>query len=226
MPKIGESNDSPLVLIGAGGFAKEVLASYGDIAAVTPSAAPVLGLVDDNRDLHGSIVCGYTVLGDIQWLVDYGIDRVRCVVAVGDPRTRARIVKRLDAFGAEYQNLTHPSAVVWSTLSAASDNVVQPYAWITADAEIGSHVHVNGFVCLAHNVRVGDFTTFAPYANVNGHCTIEEGAYVGSHAVLRQGVTVGAWATVGMCACVLDDVPSGVTVAGVPARIIPHSSPE
>jgi type II secretory pathway component HofQ len=44
-------------------------------------------------------------------------------------------------------------------------------------------------------------------------------------AVVRQGVRIGRDAVVGAGAVVLEDVPDGVTVAGVPARIIRARSP-
>lgn len=46
------------------------------------------------------------------------------------------------------------------------------------------------------------------------------GASIGAGAVIRCGVTIGEWAMVGCGAVVLDDVPSGATVVGNPARII------
>lgn len=48
---------------------------------------------------------------------------------------------------------------------------------------------------------------------------IARGATVGSGAVILCGVTVGEGALVGAGAVVTHDVPSGATVAGVPARI-------
>ena len=38
--------------------------------------------------------------------------------------------------------------------------------------------------------------------------------------MIRQGITVGKYATVGMGAVVVSDVPEGVTVVGVPARVL------
>jgi sugar O-acyltransferase (sialic acid O-acetyltransferase NeuD family) len=210
-------DDRPLVVVGAGGFAKEVLASYGDISAVV-SSAPVFGLVDDDTSLHGSLVFGHPVLGDLQWLFEYGISRVRCTVAIGDPRSRARVVRRLDEVGAAYANVIHPTAVVWGRIEDDAGVVALPFGYVSAGAYVGRHTHLSVGALVGHDVRVEAYATVGPWADINGHCVVGEGAYLGAHAALRQGVTVGAWATVGMCACVLNDVPPGATVVGVPAR--------
>jgi len=213
---------NPLVVIGAGGFVKEVLAAYMDHARTTASG-PVLGLVDDDLSLRGTTIYGQRVLGDVRWLLDYGLHRVRCVVSVGNPRDRARIVDILDKAGAEYANVVHPTAILWGSLQACAGIVVQPRVLVSADTVIGRHVHLGGSTIVAHESQIREFATVGPLADINGRCVVEEGAYIGAQATLRQGVTVGSWATVGMCACVLEDVPPGATVVGVPAKIIRRS---
>ncbi len=47
-----------------------------------------------------------------------------------------------------------------------------------------------------------------------------KGASIGSNATILGGVTVGEGALVGAGSVVTKDVPPGVTVAGVPARIV------
>jgi acetyltransferase-like isoleucine patch superfamily enzyme len=49
--------------------------------------------------------------------------------------------------------------------------------------------------------------------------TIGEGCYIAQSAAIRQGITIGDGTLVGMGAVVVDDVPAGVVVMGVPARV-------
>jgi serine O-acetyltransferase len=53
--------------------------------------------------------------------------------------------------------------------------------------------------------------------------TIESDASIGTGAKVIGGVRVGAGASVGANAVVVDDVPPGATVVGVPARVVSRS---
>lgn len=46
-----------------------------------------------------------------------------------------------------------------------------------------------------------------------------------SSVCIVRGVTIGEGATIGAGAVVVDDVPAGATVAGVPARVVSHKEP-
>lgn len=75
-------------------------------------------------------------------------------------------------------------------------------------AQIGDDVH------LYHGVTLGGEGT-DPVAR---HPTLEDGVRVGANATIVGPIMVGEGATVGAGSVVVDDVPAGVTVAGVPAR--------
>jgi len=60
--------------------------------------------------------------------------------------------------------------------------------------------------------------SIAPGAHLGGEVTIGEGVLIGIGATVMPQRRVGDWAVVGAGACVVEDVPDGVTVVGVPAR--------
>lgn len=53
---------------------------------------------------------------------------------------------------------------------------------------------------------------------------IGDGAFIGVGARVLGGLEVGAGARIGANAVVIDDVPDGATVAGIPARIVGQSA--
>jgi acetyltransferase-like isoleucine patch superfamily enzyme len=114
---------------------------------------------------------------------------------------------------------------------------VQKGVKIGADCKVSSHtficegVEIEDGVFIGHGVRfINDLNPRA--VNPDGSMQTEEDwtlvytrvcarASIGSGAVIMGGVTIGEGALVGAGAVVTHDVPAGVTVAGVPARILP-----
>jgi acetyltransferase EpsM len=60
----------------------------------------------------------------------------------------------------------------------------------------------------------------SPGAQLGGNVYVGEGAHIGIGASIKPGVKIGKWSVVGAGAVVVNDVPDGVTVVGVPAKIL------
>jgi serine O-acetyltransferase len=98
---------------------------------------------------------------------------------------------------------------------------------------VGRRVHIwhNGSILLdarsiGNDVQIRHDTTFGPARAADGagpesRPVIEDGADVGSGACVLGPVSVGRGAVVGANTVVLETVPPGVRVIGVPARVIP-----
>ena len=81
---------------------------------------------------------------------------------------------------------------------------------------IGETATVGDDVHMFHGVTLGGNDP----RPVERHPTVEDGATLGANSTLVGDITIGEDATVGAGAVVTDDVPSGTTVAGNPARIV------
>jgi acetyltransferase-like isoleucine patch superfamily enzyme len=75
-------------------------------------------------------------------------------------------------------------------------------------------------VTFTHDDDVADFATFAAGVSLGGGVRIGRAAYLGMNSSVRERTSVGAYATIGMGAAVLSNVPDGETWVGVPAREI------
>ncbi|MET7697386.1 acetyltransferase [Streptomyces sp. NPDC005485] len=203
-----------LVIIGAGGFARETAQAVQDAGEFK-----LLGHLDDNAALQGTEVDGIPVLGGCALVHD--LPEARVVICVGNPRdyaARARLVRRLGLPADRYATVIHPTAAVSATSEAGPGSVLLAHCVLTAAVRVGAHVAVMPHVVLTHDDVVEDYATITSGVRLGGGVRLERGAYVGSGALLREGTTIGAWSQIGMGSSVLGDVPPGEVWVGSPAR--------
>ncbi|KJK45736.1 acetyltransferase [Lentzea aerocolonigenes] len=209
---------TPLLLIGAGGLAREALAAIAAVNSVQPTFE-VLGFLDDSADKHGLLVDGHEVLGPIDLAREHvGAQVLICTASSANQDSRMRISQRLGFDDSRYATLVHPAASVAAGVELGVGTILLACAVITAPQQVGRFVVAMPHVLLTHDDAVADGVTLAGRAALAGNVRVGESAYIGSGALVREGLTVGAGALVGMGAVVLKDVPAGETWAGVPAR--------
>jgi sugar O-acyltransferase (sialic acid O-acetyltransferase NeuD family) len=207
-----------LLLIGAGGFARETVELVRAVNREAPTWE-LLGLLDDDPELRGRELLGVPVLGPCDAAVEFpDAHLAACVANPEDPLRRLRLVERVGLPEERYATLIHPRAVVPDSVSLGAGSIVHANVVFTADIRVGAHVAIMPEVVFTHDDAVEDGVTFGAGACVAGAVTIGAGAYVGAGALLRERLSVGAGAVVGMGAVVTRSVPPGETWYGSPAR--------
>jgi len=201
-------------ITGAGGFGRETLDA---LRATSSAQAADVVFLDEHaqaREVDGVPVCRpeQAAVGAF-------------IVAVADPRVRARLAASLSARGLVPGQVIHPRAVVSPAAALGAGCVVLANAFLSAGVVLGAHVHVNYNATVGHDTVLGDFVTVLPAANVAGMVAIGTGVTIGSNACVLQGLRVGSGGTVGAGAVVTRDQPDGAVIAGVPARPLRRLGP-
>lgn len=215
-----------LVIIGAGGFARETAAAVTAVNEVR-AIYRLLGHLDDNPALHGQQRAGVPILGGLELLGE--LPDASVVVCVGNPRdhtARRRVVARLDQPLHRYATIVHPAAAVARDCLLGAGTVLLAHTALTASVRVGNHVAVMPQVVLTHDDVVDDFATLTAGVRVGGAATIGPGAYIGAGALIRESVHVGAWSMVGMGSVVLGDIPAGQVWVGQPAHYLRDVPPD
>lgn len=209
-----------LVIIGAGGFGREVLDVIEAINlsyAVTGGLAyDVLGFLDDGEPGATLEPYGVPHLGPVEFLDTMDPD-VGYVIGIGSPQVRRKIDERFRQ-RRESPVLLHPSATYARAVTFGPGTVVCAGVRLTNNIKLGRHVHLNLNSTVGHDARLGRYVTVSPLVAISGNVTLDDEVMIGTGVTLNPGVYVGAGATVGSGAAVLRDVEPGVTAVGVPAR--------
>ena len=201
-----------VIIVGAGGHG-EVMADallQSGLEGVEP-----LGYVDDQPALVGCRRQGLPVLGTIASLPDIPHEAV--IIAIGDNARRAALFGRLTKAGERFATIRHPSAIIAPDVTIGAGTVICAGVIVNPGAVIGANVILNTGCSVDHHNRIGDHSHVAPGARLGGEVSIGEGTLVGIGATVMPGRQTGPWSAVGAGALVHKNVPSRVTVVGVPA---------
>lgn len=206
----------PLIIYGAGGWGREVLAMLNALEAYEP-----VGFLDD-LVAPGISVGGLRVLGGVKVLAK--MDKpVHLIVAGGNPNVRRQIVDSLSGVaGVQYETLVHPTAVLQSRdrIQVGEGSVIQAHVILTTDIRLGRHTLLNLNCTVGHDVVLDDFASLMPGVNLAGGVMVGKEVLIGSGATVINRLRIGHRAIVGAGAVVTRDVPKGATVVGVPAQVI------
>ena len=218
---VEESSVQDLVVIGAGGHAREIVSLVRDINR-SMSSFNLLGVMaDDPPDEEVLGRLGVAYLGPVP---SGGRFAPGFVVGIGASSARQRVAEHLASLGGQPVTLVHPSAQMGIDVELAPGVVVFAGVVLTTNIRIGLHSHLNVSCSVSHDCRVGAYVTVSPGAVVCGNVTLGTGAYVGANACIIQGLDVDERAVVGAGAVVTRNVAADLTVAGVPARLLRDST--
>lgn len=208
-----------VVIIGTGGFGREVLDVLEAVNAVTPTYEIVGFVTEPGYQQPGEQINEAPVVGHFDWLADHA-GEVKAICGVGAPATRQRLVRQAEGIGASFFSVVHPRAILTRWVTIGTGVVITAGCILTNNIKIGDHVHLNLDSTVGHDAVIEDFVTVSPGVHISGTVTLKTGSFIGTGANLIEGKTVGEWSVVGAGSVVVRDIPPQVTAVGIPAKII------
>jgi len=219
---IDESDD--LVIIGAGGYGKEVayqIKRFSDYRCIKEN---LLGFLDDNPKLYGKEINGLKVLGGLDfidiWKKEHKKKKLLFVCAISDPHDRESVVNRALAKGyvptaARYADILRPENVKFG-----EGFIIKEGVRIGVNAEIGAYTQINYNATIGHDVKIMPFVTISPLVSIGGNAFIGRRVFIGANAAILPGVVITDDCKIGASACVIEDCKKPGTYVGVPAKLV------
>lgn len=201
-----------IIVIGGGGFAKEVIWLANDCNR------KVRGVLDDNVTTHGLELQGAKILGKIDSWTKYVSD-CEFVIAIGNPRVRKLVADKMKLLGKpKFTSLIHPSVHFSNTVKISEGSIICAGTILTTDIVLGQHCILNLNVTVGHECEIKDFVTIAPMVAISGNVALNNLVEVGTGAVIRQGLTLKTGSMLGMGGVLTKDIPERFIFAGNPAK--------
>lgn len=121
-----------------------------------------------------------------------------------------------------------PGAIIRDKVAIGKNAVIMMGAVINIGAEIGDGAMIDMNAVIGARGKIGKRTHVGAGAVVAGvleppsksPCEIGDDVLIGANSVILEGVKIGAKSVIAAGSVVVEDVPSGVVVAGSPAKII------
>lgn len=205
-----------LIIIGVGGFAREVYwhaktsIGYGD-------EWDIKGFLDGDVKLsqneYNKLSVG--VLGDINDYVIQLDDVFVCVI--GEPKVKAKLVGRVLERGGRFINLIHTTASICETARMGMGNILLPNSCLSDNVTIGDYTTINTFSGLGHDAELGDFSTLSSGVDIMGYAKVGSKVFLGSGARALPHSKIEDNAYVGAGSIVFKRVKKGLKVFGNPA---------
>ena len=209
-----------IVILGAGGFAKEVAFLIDDInRALDQPEWKILGYIDADLEKKGTYNGKYPIIGDEDYLIAYDQD-IYVVIGIGTPSIIRKVHEKLRRYdNMHFPNLIHPNVVMdVGRINLGEGNIICASNVFTTDITIGSCNIFNLNSTYGHDMVIGSYCVFNPGLSMSGRVTVEDDCLIGTKATVLEYLTIGMGATVGAGAVVTKHVEPGLTVVGVPAK--------
>ncbi len=206
-----------MLIIGAKGLAKEVLEIFHQ-----KNELENLYFYDDiSMDVQDKLFGQFPILRNIEQVVALFKTDPNFTIGVGNPKLRFKLYNQFKAIGGEMiSTISHLALIGNYGTSIASGTIIMAGTVITNDVKIGKACLINPNCTISHDTLIGDFVVVSPGVQITGSCKIGDFCTIGTNATILPKIKLGNNVIIGAGAVVTKDVEDGLTVVGIPAKLL------
>jgi len=206
-----------IVIIGSGGFAKEVAFLIDEINKVKQTWN-VLGFVDKKTGEYNG---KYKIFQNDTWL-ESTKEKIDVVFGIGDVHLIKKLSEQFQLNpNLTFPNLIHPNVIGnWERIKLGKGNVICAGNVFTTDIKAGSFNIFNLSCTIGHDTVIESYNIFNPSVNISGGVCIRERNMFGTGSQILQYLNITSNTIIGAGAVVTKSITESGIYAGIPARKI------
>lgn len=204
-----------IVIIGAGGFGREVEELISEINA-SRNQFNLLGFIDSNPEITLNGNSRSQVIGPVTSLA--GLSNVKAVIAIGDPIVRKMIFDQLKDMNIELQSIFHPSSIISPSSKIGDGTILCAFTFVGTNSCIEENVVMNVYSSLGHDAIIGSNSVISPYSALTGNVRVGDVCFIGTHSTISPSVEIGDYSKVSSGSMVSKNCEPGSLLSGNPAR--------
>lgn len=206
-----------MLIIGAKGFAKEVL----EILHQKGETDNLCFYDDVNADNPKKLYGLFPVLSNFeQAKAHFNSIGPKFTLGIGKPSLRFQLDQKFSEHGGVLTSTISKNAEIGSfNIKIGEGCNILGGVKISNEVTIGRGTIIYYNSIITHDVTIGQFCEISPAVKLLGRCTIGDFVRIGSGAVIFPDVVIGKNVVIAAGSVVRSHVPDNVMIAGIPAEI-------
>ena len=212
-----------MIIIGAKGFAKEVL----EILFQINIKEDICFFDDLNTDVPNFLFNKFEVYTCVEDVKKHFQEKENhFTLGIGNPILRKNLSEKFEMAGGLLKSTISPFAKIghFGNEIGMGCNIMTG-SIITNDVIINNGCLINLNCTIGHDSKIGLFVELSPGVHISGNCIIGNYTRIGTNATVLPHITIGNNVTVAAGSVVTKNVPDNCMVAGVPAIIKKELNP-
>jgi sugar O-acyltransferase (sialic acid O-acetyltransferase NeuD family) len=145
---------------------------------------------------------------------------LKYILGLGDNNLREKVAKLILSNSSMLENVIDPHAVISKNANIGNGVFVSKGVLVNAFSTIGNYSILNTGCIIEHECEIGIAAHIAPGAVLAGNVKVGNRSFIGANAVIKQGVEIGDDVVIGAGTVVLQNVENNFKLVGNPGRLI------